>query len=342
MRLARSRHGACALYDRPLEGAMLITCAVYENGRKLADIDKKEIHLHLGNPNRFVWVALRDPAPAELEEMREEFDLHELAVEDALHGHQRPKVEEYGDCLFAVMNTVELTEAELLEGEMNVFVGTDYVLSVRKRTREGFGNVRQRAEREPHLLKEGPGYVLYMLMDAVVDRYFPVIDALEAELERVEAHIFEGGPARQNIEALYELKRKVMTLRHAAGPLHEAMSKLYGGRVPAVTAGTQDYFRDVYDHLFRINQSIDSLRDMLSTAITVNLSLITVHESETMKRLASYAALVAVPTMIAGIYGMNFEFMPELQSPFGYPLTIAVMLGIDAYLFYRFRKAGWI
>src|SRR5829696_7114306 len=128
---------------------MLITCAVYENGRKLADIDRKEIHLHLGQPNRFVWVALRDPAPVELEEMREEFDLHELAVEDALHGHQRPKVEEYGDCLFAVMNTVELTETELLEGEMNAFVGTDYVLSVRKRTREGFANVRQRAEREP-------------------------------------------------------------------------------------------------------------------------------------------------------------------------------------------------
>ena len=321
---------------------MLINCAVYENGKKLADIDKNEIHLHLGKPNRFVWVALRDATPAELEEMRAEFDLHELAVEDALHGHQRPKVEEYGDCLFAVMHTVELTEAELLEGEVNVFVGRDYVLSVRKRTKEGFAIVRQRAEREPHLLKEGPGYILYMLMDAVVDRYFPVIDALEAELERVEARIFEGEPARQNIEALYELKRKVMVLRHAVGPLHEATGKLYGGRVPAVTAGTQEYFRDVYDHLFRINQSIDSLRDMLSTAITVNLSLITVHESETMKRLAAYAALVAIPTMIAGIYGMNFEFMPELQWMFGYPLALTAMVTIDTYLFFRFRRAGWI
>ena len=323
---------------------MLISCVVYENGKKLANIPKEEIHLHLGKPGRFVWVALRDPAPEELEDMRREFDLHELAVEDALHGHQRPKVEEYGDCLFAVMHTVELTEGDhaLNEGEVNVFVGSDYIISVRKRSQQGFANVRARAEREPDLLKEGTGYVLYALMDAVVDRYFPVIDALEDELERIEERIFQGEPARANVEALYELKRKVMVVRHAAGPLHEAVGKLYGGRVPAVTAGTQEYFRDVYDHLLRINQSIDSLREMLTTAITVNLSLINVNESETMKRLAAYAALVAVPTMVAGIYGMNFEVMPELRWQFGYPVTLAVMAAFDGYLFYRFRKAGWL
>ncbi|MGZ8230961.1 MAG: magnesium/cobalt transporter CorA [Burkholderiales bacterium] len=323
---------------------MLINCAVYENGKKLAEIPKEDIHLHLGKPDRFVWVALRDPTAQELEEMRVQFDLHELAVEDALHGHQRPKVEEYGDCLFAVMHTIELTEdeSELHDGEVNVFVGRDYVLSVRKRARVGFASVRERAEREPHLLKEGPGYVLYLLLDAVVDRYFPVIDAFEDELERIESCIFEGGPARDNVEALYTLKRKIMRLRHAAGPLHEATGKLYGGRVPKVTTGVQDYLRDVYDHLLRINQSIDSLRDMLTTAMTVNLSLVTVHESETMKRLAACAALVAVPTMIAGIYGMNFDFMPELRWRFGYAATLAVMAAVDIYVFYRFRKAGWL
>jgi magnesium transporter len=225
---------------------------------------------------------------------------------------------------------------------VNIFVGADYVLSVRKHTQQGFASVRERCEREPHLLKEGPGYVLYALMDTVVDRYFPVIDALEEELERIEQRIFEGEPARANVEALYGLKRKLMVLRHAVGPLHEATGKLYGGRVPAVTAGTQEYFRDIYDHLFRINQSIDSLRDMLTTAISVNLSLVTVHESETVKRLASYAALVAVPTMIAGIYGMNFEFMPELKWVFGYPVALGAMVIADTYLFYRFRRAGWI
>lgn len=322
---------------------MLVNCAVYERGEKLADIAKQEIHLHLGKPERFVWVALREPTQEELEEMQVEFGLHELAVEDALHGHQRPKIEEYGDCLFTVLRTVELVEdGDSRQGEVNIFVGTDYVLSIRKRTQRGFEMVRDRCEREPHLLKEGPGYVLYALMDTVVDGYFPVIEALEDELENIEQRIFEGGPARKNVEALYVLKRKLMVLRHAAGPLHEATSKLYGGRVPAVTVGTQEYFRDVHDHLFRINQSIESLRDMLTTAMTVNISLVTVHESETMKRLAAYAALVAVPTMIAGIYGMNFDVMPELRWSFGYPLAMAVMFGVDAYLFYRFRKAGWI
>jgi magnesium transporter len=321
---------------------MLMNCAVYEGGRKLADIPKEEIHLHLGKPGRFVWVALRDPAPEELEEMRLEFDLHELAVEDALHGDQRPKVEEYGDCLFTVMQTVEMEGDELVVGEVDVFVGIDYVLSVRKRTRQGFTGVRGRCEREPQLLKEGTGYVLYVLMDTIVDRYFPVIDALEAELEKIEERIFSGEPARANIEALYDLKRKLMVLRHAVGPLNEAAGKLYGGRVPELVAGTQDYFRDVYDHLFRINQQLDSLREMLTTAISVNLSLITVHENEMMKRMAGYAALIAIPTMIAGIYGMNFEFMPELKMTYGYPATLITMAIADAYIFYRFKKAGWI
>ncbi|HZN25540.1 MAG TPA: magnesium and cobalt transport protein CorA, partial [Burkholderiales bacterium] len=301
---------------------MLVRCAVYEGGKKVADIPKEEIRAHLGKPGRFVWVALRDPTPEELEEMRVAFGLHELAVEDALHGNQRPKVEEYGDCIFTVMHTVELEGDELLVGEIDVFVGRDYVLSVRKRAKQGFASVRERCEREPHLLKEGPGYVLYVLMDTVVDRYFPVIDSLENELDTIEERIFEGEPSAENVKALYALKRKLMVLRHAAGPLHEAAGKLYGGRVPEIVASTQDYFRDVYDHLFRINQTIDSLREMVTTAISVNLSLINAHESETVKRLASYGALVAVPTMIAGIYGMNFEFMPELHWTLGYPIAL--------------------
>ncbi|HEX2827919.1 MAG TPA: magnesium/cobalt transporter CorA [Burkholderiales bacterium] len=323
---------------------MLISCVAYENGRRLAEIAQEDIHLHLGKPGRFVWVAVRDPEPEELEEMREQFCLHELAVEDALHGHQRPKVEEYGDCVFVVMHTLELTEpdCEIHEGEVNIFVGKDYILTVRKRTREGFREVRARAEREPELLKEGPGYVLYALIDKIVDRYFPIMDALEDKLEAIEERIFRDDAGRSAVQALYALKRQLVLLRHAAGPAHEAVGKLYGGRVPAVTANTQEYFRDVYDHLYRITQRIDSLRDMLTTAISVNLSLVTVNEGEIVKRLASYGALVAVPTMIAGVYGMNFEFMPELHWTFGYPLAVGAMVAVDVYLFYRFRKVGWI
>jgi len=321
---------------------MLVNCVVYQDGKKLADIQKREIKSYLQRPECFVWVALRDADAAELAEMQDEFDLHELAVEDARHGHQRPKIEEYGDSLFVVLHTVEVAGEELQVGEMDVFVGRNYVLSARQKTERGFQDVRARCEREPELLRHGSGYVLYALMDAVVDRYSPVLDAVETELEALEEQIFTGKSPRENIEALYYVKQKLMVLKHAAGPLLDAASRLFGGRVPYPCAGLGEYFRDVYDHLSRLNQSIDTLRDTVATAIQVNLAMISIGEFEVTKRLASYAALVAVPTMIAGVYGMNFEHMPELSWAFGYPLTVGVMAAIDGYLFYRFRKAGWL
>jgi magnesium transporter len=287
-------------------------------------------------------VALKDATEAELAQAQEEFDLHPLAVEDARHGHQRPKIEEYGDSVFAVLNTVEAQGDELKVGEVDIFVGPNYVLTVRNRSERGFQDVRNRAEREPHLLKFGSGYVFYFILDAVVDRYFPVLDAIETELEVLEEKIFKGGSARDNIEALYYVKQKLTTLKHAAGPLLEYSGKLYGGRVPQVCTGLGEYFRDVTDHLIRINQSIDAARDTVATAIHVNLALVQVSDTEVTKRLASYAALVAVPTMIAGVYGMNFENMPELKWAWGYPVTVAIMAVIDIYLFWRFRKAGWL
>jgi len=321
---------------------MLINCAAYQSGKKLGDIRKEEIHDYLNRPGAFVWVALKDATPEELDEMQRQFDLHELAVEDARHGHQRPKIEEYGDSLFAVLHMIEPEGDQLHVGELSIFVGKNYVLSVRNRAQQGFASVRTRSEHEPHLLKHGAGFVFYALIDTVVDRYFPILDAVEDELEEVEARIFDGSPGRANIEALYAIKQKLMVLKHAVGPLQEALGRLYGGRVPAVCAYTQEYFRDIADHLQRINQSIDSQRDMVITALAVNLSMITIGENETVKQLAAYAALVAVPTMIAGVYGMNFEYMPELKSVWGYPLALALMVGIDVYLFMRFRKAKWL
>ena len=321
---------------------MIVNCVAYQNGRVLAEIQKHEISDYVRRPDCFVWVALRDASDAELAEMQEEFGLHELAVDDARHGHQRPKIEEYGDSLFAVLHTIEMVGDELKGGEVSIFVGKNYVLSVRSGTQLGFATVRARAEREPELLRHGSGYVLYALMDAVVDRYFPILDALETELDNTERKIFAGTSARANIEALYTLKQKLMTLKHATAPLLEAVSKLYGGRVPYICAGMGDYFRDISDHLVRLNQTIESIRDMLTTAISVNLSMITLQEGEVTKRLAAYAALVAVPTMIGGIYGMNFEHMPELKWGMGYPLAVAAMAVIDAFLFWRFRRAGWL
>jgi magnesium transporter len=322
---------------------MLVNCAAYQNGKKLADIGEDEVHNYVCRSDCFVWVALRDSDAAKLDQMQKQFDLHPLAVEDARNGHQRPKIEEYGDSVFAVLHMIEMDGAELRKGEVDVFAGKNYVLSVRSGAQKGFGDVRARCEREPKALKHGSGYVLYALMDAVVDRYFPVIEALETELETIEERIFdETSSPRANIRALYRLKQKVSVLKHAVAPLLEGLEKLHGGRVPPIVAGMGDYFRDVSDHLERLNQAIDTIRDTIVTAISVNLSMIALQESETMKRLAAYAALVAVPTLIAGIYGMNFEHMPELDWLFGYPLTLALMGGIDGYLFYKLRKARWL
>ena len=321
---------------------MLLSCVAYQNGKKLAEIATGDIHAYIGQPDCFIWVALKDASGEELEQMRQQFDLHPLAVEDASHGHQRPKIEEYGDCVFAVLRMIEMDGAELREGEVDIFVGSNYVLSVRRDAEQGFAEVRARCEREPELLRHGPGYVLYALMDAVVDGYFPVIDLLESELDGIESRIFTGESARANIMELYALKQKLVTLKHTVAPLLEALSRLWGGRVPSACTHLEAYFRDVSDHLVRLNQAIDSVRDMVVTALSVNLSMITLQESETMKRLAAYAALVAVPTMIVGIYGMNFEHMPELTWKYGYPQVLGVMAIVDGLLFLRLRNTGWL
>ncbi|HXV13622.1 MAG TPA: magnesium/cobalt transporter CorA [Candidatus Krumholzibacteria bacterium] len=321
---------------------MLVNCVAYQKGQRVADITIGEIGSYLDRPDCFVWVAIKDPEPEELDALQKEFDLPALAVEDARHGHQRPKIEEYGSSLFVVLQPIEREGDELRTGEVAVFVADRYVLTVRRGAREGFVGVRRRTEQEPDLLKHGPAYVLYALMDTVVDRYFPIVDALTEEIERIEERIFAGQTTRAHIEALYELKRDLMTIKHAAAPLLEVTGKLHGGRVPPMCMGLHDYFRDVYDHLIRLNQSIDNLRDMATTATAVNLSLVQIQENEVTKRLAAWAALIAVPTMVAGIYGMNFRHMPELSWKYGYPAVMAAIAAIDGYLVYRFRKAKWL
>jgi magnesium transporter len=321
---------------------VLINCVAYRDGNKLADIDVEAISDYLEQPDCFVWVALRDATPAELDKMQEEFGLHPLAIEDAHHGHQRPKIEEYGDSLFAVVHLLELQGDEIARGEVAIFVGRNYILSVRSHGQRNLLGVRERCEREPELLRHGAGFVLYALMDAVVDRYFPIVDAIESNLERIEEQIFAKGEARANIEKLYELKRKVMTVRHAVAPLMEAVGKLTSGRVPPVCADSRDYFRDVYDHLARINAQLDALRDTLGTAIQVALSSVAIEQNNIAKRLAAWAGVFAVATAFAGIWGMNFSHMPELEWEYGYPLALGIILAACGGLYYRFRRMGWL
>lgn len=322
---------------------MLINCAAYEDGIKLADIPAQDISHYITRPRAFVWMALWDASDDEFLEIQQQFGLHELAVEDARNGHQRPKIEEYGNSLFTVIQLPELdADGEIHIAEVDIFVGQNYVVSIRNRSTQHFLGVRARCEREPHLLKQGSSFVFYALMDAVVDRYFPLLEMLEAELETIEAQIFEKGVAKTNIERMYALKRKTMVLKHAVAPLMESVSKLHGTRVPMVCANSQEYFRDVSDHLARINASIDTIRDTIGTAVQVNLSMVAIEENETTKRLAAWAGIFAVATAFAGIWGMNFSGMPELQWHYGYPIALGFITTVSSFLYWRFKRAGWL
>lgn len=324
---------------------MLINCTAYQAGQKLADLSPtrpEELAAYLERPDCFIWVALRDPEAAELEPWRRLFNLHPLAVEDAHNGHQRPKVEEYGQDLFAVMHLVDWVGGDLSLGEVCVFCGHNYVLSVRRESKLHFLGVRERCEREPELLAHGPSFVLYALMDAVVDRYFPIVDLLESELEEIEQSIFVRGAQLDNIKRLYELKRRLMLLRRAVAPMLEMLSKLHGGRIPPLCARTGEYFRDVADHLARIEAAIESVRDTLATAIQANLSMVAIEDSNVTKRLAAWAGIFAAATAFAGIWGMNFEHMPELKLSWGYPAALGVISAVCVGLWWRFRRAGWL
>jgi magnesium transporter len=321
---------------------MLINCVAYQDGKKLGDITVEAISDYLLIPGCFVWVAVKDADDAELAKMQEEFNLHALAVEDASRGHQRAKIEEYGDSLFAVVKTVEVRKGQFAIGEVGVFAGPNYVLSIRNHSEIGFTEVRARCENEPELLKLGAAFALYAVLDAAVDRYFPLVEELENELETIEEGIFSPGGERASIHHLYQLKRRVMQLRHVVLPLLDAMGKLHGGRVPPLCMHAQEYFRDVSDHLMRINSALDTMRETIATAMQVNLSLVAIEEGEVNKRLAAWAAIFAVATAFVGIWGMNFKHMPELEWQFGYPAALMVISVVCSILYRRFKRAGWV
>jgi magnesium transporter len=322
--------------------SMLINCTCYKSGKELKKSSPETINSDLEIDGVFVWVALVDPTFEEMAFFQKQFMLHRLAVEDTVNGHQRAKVDEYNDSLFVVIKTLESVDDFSNQGEIHIFVGTKFVMTVRKGANKGFSNVRNRCESEPELLAHGSGFVLYALMDEIVDRYFPFIDFLENELEILEKDIFQKNMARQNIERLFELKQKLIQVNHVINPFLEATLKLHGGRVPKVCADAQEYFRDVYDHLCRINHRLDNIREMNSTSIQVTLSLISLNESEDNKKLAAWAALFAIPTMMAGIYGMNFKNMPELEWKYGYYVSVGSMILADCFLYRAFKKSKWL
>lgn len=325
---------------------MLIDCAAYIGGVRQKPLDIEQISDFLeSNPpaGAFVWVALREPDAAMLAKMQEEFGLHELAIEDTNRGSQRPKLEEYGSTLFLVLHTIEQHVDEFIDGELHIYAGERFVLTVRHRATVAFTNVRHDLEKEPEFMALGAGTAVHALVDNVVDRLFPQIEALEDRLDAVEETIFlPTTDRRAAAEKLYALKRDTMCVRRAVTPLVEICERLVTHKHSIFREPLRPYFRDVFDHIVRINESIDNLRDMQNSATQTNLSLITLQESEVTKKLAGWGAILSVPTIVGTIYGMNFKHMPELEWVFGYPLALSIMLGGSVGLWWFFRRIRWV
>ncbi len=322
----------------------LVNSVAYADGLRIGEVAIPDISEVLKQPGRFVWVGLHEPDDELLAEIQQEFSLHDLAVEDAARAHQRPKLERYGDSIFVVLRTAHLDAAtgEIDFGETHLFVGSNYIVSVRHGGSLPYVEVRSRCEANPELMAKGPGYVLYSLMDFIVDQYFPLVDAFEDKLAALEDDIFGQTFTRETTQRIYQLKRDLLEIKRAVAPLVDMCNRIVRADVTLIPDDARVYFRDVYDHTIRINEMVDILRELLTTALEANLSLISVSQNEAMKRLTGWAAIVAVPTMIAGVYGMNFKFMPELDWPFGYPLTMTVMVAACAFLYYKFKRSGWL
>ena len=321
----------------------VVNCVAYAGGRRVTDVEIEDISEVLKQQDRFIWIGLHEPKEALLRQIQQEFGLHDLAIEDALSAHQRPKLERYGDSLFVVLRTVYMNHepGDMEFGETHLFVGPNYVISVRHGSSLSYTAVRSRCETTPPLLSKGPGFVLYALMDFIVDQYFPIVDVLEDELEALEADIFGEALSRDTTQQIYRLKRRLLDVKRAVSPLVDVCNRLMRYDLALIPEDTRPYFRDVYDHVIRINEMVDIQRELLTTALEANLSLIAVAQNDVMKRLAGWAAIIAVPTMIAGVYGMNFEFMPELRWPLGYPLVLGMMLGACGLLYVYLKRSGW-
>ncbi|HEX2726150.1 MAG TPA: magnesium/cobalt transporter CorA [Beijerinckiaceae bacterium] len=321
---------------------MVIDCALYEGGRRVATIDLDEAAPPEPGSGRFVWIGLHEPDQELLRKVQRRFGLHDLAVEDAHRAHQRPKLEVYGESLFVVVRTVQLQGRTVAFGETHIFAGRGYVVTVRHGSSTAYKEVRARCEHSPKMLQKGEDFVIYSVMDFVVDNYFPVLHELEIEIDEIEAAVFARSSGRIDIQRIYELRHDLLLMRRAIQPLQEVCSRIMRFDVPMIDADMHPYFRDVQDHIIRVVETIDNLRELLNAALEANLLLASIQQNDVTKKLAAGAAILAVPTAIAGIYGMNFDYMPELKHPLGYPLILLAIFGLSGFLFLRFRRAGWL
>lgn len=322
---------------------MVVNCVAYRNdGRRIGDIGIDAISDILKEPDTFVWVGLHEPDAALLLKLQEEFDLHDLAIEDAQSAHQRTKIESYGDSLFIVVQTAQLVGGNIAFGETHIFLGPRYLVTVRHGASLSYAPARRSCEHTPGLLALGPSYGLYGVLDFVVDNLLPIVRDFREELQTLERDIFADTFNRGTVRRLYDMQRDLMTLRLAAAPMQDVIGQLVRLHPELIPEKLRAYFRDVYDHVVRVNESIGAMREMLTAAINVNLSLVTLGQNEVMKKLAGWAAMLAAPTLITSWYGMNFTHMPELGQPWAYPTIIGVVACLVGGIFLALKRAKWL
>ena len=316
---------------------MIVDSAVYADGRRTDGSPEGR------PPGSFVWIGLYEPTREEFESLVREFDLHPLAVDDAINAHQRPKLEVYGDMLFLVLKTARYVDPEeVVElGELLVFCGPDYVITVRHGEAGSLVAARKALEADPQRMRHGPSAALHAILDTVVDDYAPAIDGLQNDVDEVEEQLFS--PQWANMaERIYRLQRETLQFRRAVAPLVDPVDRLALGRLEHVDDNVRDYYRDVHDHLVRARDLLDGIRDLLAGSLQANLTQVGVRQNEDMRRISAWVAIIAVPTAIAGIYGMNFDDMPELRWGLGYPAVLLVMLTICTGLYTYFKRSGWL
>jgi magnesium transporter len=322
---------------------VIVDCVVYEQGRRRAGkLALEDAHEAAEEEGAFVWIGLLEPTPEEFESVRREFDLHELAVEDAIEAHQRPKLEVYGELLFLVIKTARWNaEPAAIEfGEILAFVGDDYLITARHGEPD-LQEVRQELEERPDFLRLGPAAALHAVVDRVVDDYEPVLEQLDAEISDAEAQVFSPSRASE-AERIYGIKRQVLSLQGAVAPLVEPLEDLAAGRHHQIPEQLRSYFRDVYDHLQRMAGHVESYRELLTNVLTANLTQVSLRQNEDVRKISAWAAIIAVPTLIASVYGMNFHHMPELKWTLGYPGAVGLMALVGLVLYRYFHKVGWL
>jgi magnesium transporter len=322
---------------------MVINCVAYRHGEREEHVDIADISEVLKEEKSFVWMGLYQPEPAFMQTLQQEFSLHELAIEDALVAHQRPKIEQYGDSVFIVVKTAHMDEQQRITfGETHFFLGKNFLITVRHGSSEGYADIRTKAEKNHALLCEGPGYALYCILDFIVDNYSKITESLNDRISGLEQGMFTTRFDSDALQNVYHLRRELLALRNAALPVTEICQQLVRFHEDIIPKNLRAYLRDVQDHAHHVMIDAEDMREMLTSAMQVNLALVSVQQSEVNKKLAGWGAILIVPTIIFSMYGMNFPDMPELHTHFGYPAVVGVTIVICCVMWWRLKKAGWL